>query len=254
MKVALIIPARNEAAALGRVLSEIPRSLVAELIVVDNGSTDATAEIAKRAGARVVREPVPGYGRACLAGVAAVSPEADTLCFMDADHADDPADLSGLLAPIAERRADLVIGSRTARHEPGSLTVPQRLGNRLACGLMRRCFGVRYTDLGPFRAVRREALARLRMRDQGFGWTVEMQAKAARAGLRIAEVPVRYRARIGRSKISGTVRGTARAGCAILLTIARVALGWRPDPQPIGPASPGDPCEAALPCAGSSSS
>lgn len=223
MRVAVILPARNEADALGHVLTELPREQLHEVIVVDNGSTDATAEVARRHGARVVVEPIPGYGRACLAGIAALDASTDAIAFMDADHSDYPEELPQLLAPIAEGRADLVIGSRVHHAQPGSLTPQQRFGNRLACWLMRACFGARYTDLGPFRAIRRDALARLAMRDRAFGWTVEMQAKAARRGLRIVEVPVRYRPRIGRSKISGTARGTVLAGTAILSTIVRVA-------------------------------
>ncbi|MBI3321323.1 MAG: glycosyltransferase family 2 protein [Candidatus Omnitrophica bacterium] len=223
MRVAIILPARNEAEALGRVLAEIPRELVHELIVVDNGSTDETAAVAARGGARVVPAPQRGYGRACLAGLSALDPSTDTVVFMDADHSDDPSELPALLEPIAQGRADLVIGSRMARAEPGSLTLQQCLGNRLACALMRWRFGVRYTDLGPFRAIRRRSLAQLRMADQAFGWTVEMQAKAACQGLRIAEVPVRYRRRIGRSKISGTVAGTVQAGVGIITMILKVA-------------------------------
>lgn len=191
---------------------------------MDNGSTDGTAEVALASGATVVSEPTPGYGRACLAGLAAVGPAADTIVFLDGDHADYPEELSALLAPIAQGRADLVIGSRVALGEWGSLTVPQRIGNRLACALIRWRFGVSYTDLGPFRAIRREALEQLRMQDRAFGWTVEMQAKAARERLRIAEVAVRYRRRIGRSKISGTISGTILAGAAIVSTIITVAL------------------------------
>ena len=224
MRVAVIIPARNEALALGRVLAEIPRERVHEVIVVDNGSTDGTAGVAAAAGARVVSEPVPGYGRACLAGLAALDPSVDTVVFMDGDHSDDPGELPALLEPIADGRADLVIGSRTALAQPGSLTVQQRFGNRLACALMRWWFGARYTDLGPFRAIRRQALDELHMEDQAFGWTVEMQAKAARRRLRVVEVSVRYRRRIGRSKISGTLSGTVRAGIAILSTIMQIAL------------------------------
>jgi rSAM/selenodomain-associated transferase 1 len=227
MRVAVVLPARNEADALGQVLAELPRRLVHEILVVDNGSSDGTAEAAARGGARVVREPVAGYGRACLAGLAALDPAADVVVFLDADHADYAEELERLLEPIAQGRAELVIGSRTSRAQPGSLTWPQRVGNRLACALMRALFGARYTDLGPFRAIRREALARLRMRDRAFGWTVEMQAKAARLGLRVVEVPVRYRPRIGRSKISGTLSGTVRAGVAIISTILRIALDAR---------------------------
>lgn len=224
MRAAVLIPARDEALALGQVLAEIPRHLVHEIIVVDNGSTDGTGGVARRAGARVVEEPIPGYGRACLAGLKALEPAVDTVVFMDGDHADDPADLSSLLEPIARGRADVVIGSRIARAEPGSLTLQQRLGNGLACALMRWLFRVTYTDLGPFRAIRREALERLQMGDQAFGWTAEMQAKAALHRLRILEVPVRYRRRIGRSKISGTVSGALRAGAAIVFTIVKIAL------------------------------
>jgi rSAM/selenodomain-associated transferase 1 len=224
MRVAVIIPCRNEAAALRHVLAAIPRHLVHEIIVVDNGSTDGSGEIARAAGARVVAEPTPGYGRACLAGLAAMSPSVDTVAFLDGDYADDPGGLPQLLAPIEQGMAEMVIGSRTARAAPGSLTLQQRVGNRLACALMRGFFGIRYTDLGPFRVIRRQALEQLGMRDQTFGWTVEMQAKAALHRLRVVEVPVRYRPRIGRSKISGTIRGTARAGAAILWTILALQL------------------------------
>ena len=229
MRVGVIIPARNESAALGHVFAEIPRALVHEIIVVDNGSTDETAAVARAGGARVVTEPTPGYGRACRAGLAALDPSVDTVVFLDGDRSDYPEELPIVLEPIAQGRADLVIGSRVRDAQPGSLTIPQRFGNRLACALMRWWFGVRYTDLGPFRAIRREALDQLQMEDRAYGWTVEMQAKAARRGLRIAEVPVRYRPRLGRSKISGTVSGTLKAGIAILSTIVRIAL--KPTPQ-----------------------
>lgn len=224
MQVGIIIPARNEAAALGRVLAEIPRAFAHEILVVDNGSTDGTASVARQGGAHVVAEPIPGYGRACLVGLSALNPSVDVVVFLDGDHSDDAAELPTLLAPIARGEADLVIGSRIRRAEPGSLTLQQRLGNRLACWLMRRCFGVRYTDLGPFRVIRCDALTRLDMQDRAFGWTAEMQAKAARMGLRITEVSVSYRRRIGRSKISGTTSGTIRAGWAIVTTIFRVAM------------------------------
>ena len=222
--VGIIIPARNEAGAIGRVLADIPRKRVGHIIVVDNGSTDDTAAVATANGAQVIFEPRPGYGRACLSGVAALDPAVETVVFLDGDYSDHPEEIELLLKPIEEGRADLVIGSRTQNAKPGSLTPQQRFGNRLACWLMQRCFGIRYTDLGPFRAIRRQALDRLGMQDTAFGWTVEMQAKAARHRLRVAEVAVRYRPRIGRSKISGTLQGTIKAGLAILLTIFRIAL------------------------------
>jgi glycosyltransferase involved in cell wall biosynthesis len=200
---------------------------VSDVVVVDNGSTDGTAAVARAAGATVVREPRRGYGAACLAGLAHLRERPPELvAFLDADASDDPAQLPEVLAPLLEGRADLVVGSRVRGvPAPGSLTLPQVLGNRLAVALLVLLFGVRFTDLGPFRAIRWAALERLGMRDRGYGWTVEMQARAARAGLRAVEVPVRYRRRIGRSKISGTVRGVFGAGAKILLTIARVRLG-----------------------------
>ncbi len=222
-RIGVIIPARNEAAALPGVLRAIlPR--VQEVIVVDTASTDGTPEIAQRLGARVVAEPRRGYGRACLAGIGALSPDVDTVLFMDADAADRPEDLAPLLAPILAGEAELVIGARTGGVERGALTPQQRFGNALACLLIRLVWGVRYTDLGPFRVIRRDALARLGMRDETWGWTVEMQVRAARLGLRVREVPVGYRRRIGTSKISGTLSGTARAGWKILWVIGAEAL------------------------------
>jgi glycosyltransferase involved in cell wall biosynthesis len=198
------------------------------VIVVDNGSRDRTAEAARRAGAMVVSEPRRGYGAACLAGLAFLRPRPpDIVAFLDADLSEDPAQLPELLAPIREGRADLVIGSRTlGEREEGSLTPVQEFGNRLATLLLRLFFGARFTDLGPFRAIRWEALERLGMRDRGYGWTVEMQARAARAGLRCAEVPVRHRRRrAGRSKVAGTIAGMLGAGVKIPLTILRVRIG-----------------------------
>lgn len=222
-RIGVIVPARNEAAALPGVLHAIlPR--VAEVIVVDTASTDGTPEIARSLGARVVAEPRRGYGRACLAGIAALSPDVDTVLFMDADAADRPEDLALLLAPIEAGEADLVIGARRLGVERGALTPQQRFGNALACLLIRLIWGVRYTDLGPFRVIRRDALARLGMRDETWGWTVEMQVRAARIGLRAQEVPVGYRRRIGTSKISGTFSGTIRAGWKILWVIGAETL------------------------------
>jgi glycosyltransferase involved in cell wall biosynthesis len=234
--VAVLIPALDEERALPLVLRDLPRASAAgalafrvrEIIVVDNGSTDGTADAARAAGATVILEPRRGYGAACLAGLshlASVPPTA--VVFLDADHSDDPAELPDVLAPILRGEADLVIGSRVCGTlEPGALTPLQAFGNRLAGALLRGLFGVRATDLGPFRAIRWEALERLRMRDRDYGWTVEMQARAARAGLRVAEVAVRYRRRAaGRSKVSGTLSGVLGAGWKILFTIARVRLG-----------------------------
>lgn len=223
LSIGIVIPAHNEAAALPNVLLAIP-PWVTEVIVVDTASTDGTPEVAHRLGARVVAEPRRGYGRACLAGIAALSPQVDTVLFMDADAADRPEDIARLLAPIAAGEAELVIGARTLNVEPGALTPQQRFGNALACLLIRLFWGVRHTDLGPFRVIRRDALARLEMRDETWGWTVEMQVRAARIGLRVQEVPVGYRRRIGQSKISGTLSGTIRAGCKILWVIGAEAL------------------------------
>jgi glycosyltransferase involved in cell wall biosynthesis len=221
-RVAAVIPALNEAASIGLVLGDLPRSVVERAVVCDNGSTDGTASVAAAAGALVVVEARRGYGAACLRALEAL--EADppgVVLFLDADWSDDGTEAAALVAPILEGRADFVIGSRAlGAAEPGALTPAQRFGNRLAAGLLRLLYGVRTTDLGPFRAIRWESLRALRMRDRDFGWTVEMQVKAARRGLRTVEVPVRYRRRIGRSKISGTFRGTILAGTKILGTIA----------------------------------
>jgi glycosyltransferase involved in cell wall biosynthesis len=217
-----VVPALDEAVAIGGVIESLPRGLIRRVVVCDNGSRDGTGDVARARGATVVREERRGYGSACLAALAVVRrdpPEA--VLFLDADGSDDPRDAAALLDPIAEGRADLVIGSRTlGRREPGALLPQARFGNWLATGLIRRFYGARWTDLGPFRAVRWTSLERLAMRDPDFGWTVEMQVKAARARLRSLEVPVSYRRRIGRSKISGTLTGASRAGAKILGTIA----------------------------------
>ncbi|GIX07023.1 MAG: glycosyl hydrolase [Candidatus Poribacteria bacterium] len=218
--VGVIIPALNEEASIGKVLAAIPEGWVDRVIVVDNGSTDRTAEIARSWGATVVREPQRGYGSACLAGIAALPPEVEIVVFLDADFSDDPSELPRLLEPILRGEADLVIGSRVlGRREPGALAPQARWGNWLATRLIRLRWGVSFTDLGPFRAVRRETLNRLQMQDRTYGWTVEMQAKAAALRVPCREVPVSYRRRIGKSKITGTVKGTLLAGVKILGTI-----------------------------------
>ena len=213
-RVATVIPALNEEAAIGKVLAAIP-AWVDQVIVVDNGSQDRTAARAQACGAKVVRESRRGYGAACLAGIAALD-AADIVVFLDADFSDFPEDMGLLVDPLIAAEADLVIGSRVQRQEARRVLTPQqRFGNSLACLLMRLFWRAPYSDLGPFRAIRREALSRLAMRDRDYGWTVEMQIKALRRGLKVHEVPVRYRQRIGVSKISGTLRGTLGAGFKI---------------------------------------
>ena len=221
----VIIPALDEEQGIAQVLRDLARCGIDQIVVVDNGSTDATARIAREHGAHVVREPRRGYGAACLTGIAATSAaDDDILVFLDADGSDDLSDLENLLRPLADNRADLVIGSRElGAREQGALHAHARLGNRLAVTLIRWLTGVRFSDLGPFRALRADALRLLRMDDHGYGWTVQMQLRAARLGLRCQEVPVHYRKRIGRSKISGTFYGSMRAGLKILWTIARNA-------------------------------
>lgn len=222
MKVSVIIPALNEEASIGHVIDAIPGEIGADVIVVDNGSTDGTGEVARLHGARVVREEERGYGAACLKGMAALG-DAEVVVFLDGDYSDYPDDMPLLLNPIAENAADMVIGSRTlGSREKGALNPQQRFGNWLATGLLRRLHGLEYTDLGPFRAIRRESLMALGMKDRTFGWTVEMQIRAARMGLRAREVPVRYRKRIGKSKITGTLLGSIRA--ATKITALMIAL------------------------------
>jgi len=229
-RVAVVIPALDEEESIGLVLDAIP-DLVHMVIVADNGSRDATARVAASRGARVVHEPRRGYGAACLRALQACREleggPPEIVCFLDADYSDYPEDLPLLLAPILEGRAELVVGSRMVRPESRAALLPQaRFGNRLAVTLIRLLWGARYTDLGPFRAVTWEALERVDMIDRGYGWTVELQVKAARLGLRYVEVPVRYRTRIGVSKITGTLRGSVRAGTKILYSIARYGLDW----------------------------
>jgi glycosyltransferase involved in cell wall biosynthesis len=222
-RIGVLIPALDEERAIGRVIADIP-CWVDDIVVVDNGSRDRTPDVARAAGARVISEPRRGYGVACQTGLSALT-DVDIVVFLDGDYSDFPAEMTQLVDPIAEGSASLVIGSRvTGRAERGALTPQQRFGNRLACALMRVLFGARYTDLGPFRAVDRAALKALGMRDLAYGWTVEMQIRALKAGLTVIERPVSYRVRIGTSKISGTVWGSLRAGTTIMRVIAQSVL------------------------------
>jgi len=224
--VAVIIPALDEEQSIGLVLAEIP-PIASRVVVVDNGSRDRTAEIARAAGAEVVSEPRRGYGQACLTGISAVE-GAEVLAFLDADHSDYPAQLSEILAPILAGEADMVVGSRNlGRRAPGAHPWHAVLGTKLCVWLMNLLVGTRATDLGPFRAITRQGLERLEMRDRDFGWTVEMQMKAGIHGLRVVEVPVDYRPRVGQSKVSGTLSGSVRAGVKILWVILRGALPAR---------------------------
>lgn len=221
--VGVVIPTRNEAAAIAHVLLAMP-TWVTVVIVADYRSDDGTPDIARRHGARVIDLARPGYGHACLAAIAALPP-VDIITFLDGDAADDLGAMAQIVGPVARGEADLVIGSRVrGKREPGALTPQQVFGNWLACRLIRLFWGAQFTDLGPFRAISRRAYERLGMADQNYGWTVEMQVKAARLPLRCAEVAVDYKRRIGQSKVSGTVSGTVKAGTKILWTIAREAL------------------------------
>ena len=223
--VAVIIPALNEELSIGRVLSAIP-DWVDDIIVVDNGSTDATPGVAREHGARVFFEPRRGYGSACLLGISRLS-DPDVVVFLDGDYSDYPEEMDTLVDPIVDGKADMVIGSRVlGQRESGALTPQAIFGNWLSCTLMRWFWKVRYTDLGPFRAIRFSALERLAMHDPDYGWTVEMQIKAAKEGLQVKEVPVSYRRRIGESKVSGTIRGVVGAGTKILATIFLAASGY----------------------------
>jgi glycosyltransferase involved in cell wall biosynthesis len=224
-RVAAIIPALDEEEAIGPVLAAIDRSLVDTVVVGDNGSRDRTAEVARAGGAVVVHEPLRGYGSACLRAIAEVR-DHDILVFLDADGADDPGEIPRVLAPLATG-ADLVIGSRVLGEvESGALTPIQRFGNALACGLVHAFWGVRYTDLGPFRAVAMPAYRQMEMRDPDFGWTIEMQVRAVQLGLRVGEVPVSCRIRRGgRSKVSGTLSGSFHAGRRILALVLKARFG-----------------------------
>jgi glycosyltransferase involved in cell wall biosynthesis len=225
--ISVVIPALDEEEPIASVVREcLATGLPNEVIVVDNGSTDRTAECAHEAGARVVTAP-RGYGRACAAGVRALSPECDIVVFLDGDGSDVPAFMNQLVDPVAHGTHDFVIGSRTrGQREPGSMNLQQIFAGRLAGLILRFLYGVHYTDMSPFRAIRRDALERLDMREQTYGWNLEMQMKAARDGLRVLEVPVNHRRRAGgESKVSGTFRGTFVAGSRIVATLVRVAVG-----------------------------
>jgi len=227
-RIDVVIPALNEEASLPLVLAALPRPPVRRVVVADNGSHDGTARVAAEGGAVVVPAPRRGYGSACLAGLDHLrrNDPPDVVVFVDADFSDHPEELPRLVAPILAGEADLVIGSRVlGAREPGALLPQARAGNLVACLLIRLLYGHRYTDLGPFRAARWDALERLEMADPNFGWTAEMQVKALRHGLRVTEVPVSYRKRLGVSKITGTVAGTVRAGYKILWMVLRYSLG-----------------------------
>ena len=220
MRVSVVIPTRNEAQAIDRVLADLPSDQVTEVIVVDNNSTDRTAEIAARMGARVVSEARRGYGQACLTGIASAHAP-DVVVFLDGDYSDRPAELPLLLTPIAEGHADITIGSRLAGPRiPGAFPWHARFGNWLAAGLIRKLYGVNITDLGPFRAVRADVLRVVDLEETTYGWAVELILKGATQGLRIVEVPISYYPRIGKSKISGTLKGTIGATWFILSRIA----------------------------------
>ena len=217
----VVIPTHNEASAIVRVLADLPADLISEVLVVDSNSSDGTPEIARKMGARVIGEPRRGYGRACLTGLEnANSP--DVVVFLDGDYSDRPAELPLLLAPIVEGRADITLGSRIGKQSiRGALPWHAAFGNRLAAGLIRFLYGQRITDLGPFRAGRAEVLRELALEETTYGWAVEMILKGTLAGFRIAEVPVSYHPRIGKSKISGTLKGTVGAAWFILSLIVR---------------------------------
>ncbi len=227
MSVSVIIPALNEKEPIAAVVRDCFASGVpGEIIVVDNGSTDRTAENARSAGAKVVSEPTRGYGRACAAGVRAISPQCDIVLFLDGDGSDCPEFIPQLVEPIARGTHDFVIGSRTrGQREPGSMNLQQIFAGRFAGWLLSILYAVHYTDMSPFRAIRREMLDKLGMREKTYGWNLEMQMRVARAGLRILEIPVNHRCRAGGvSKVSGTLRGTFVAGARIIATLIRIAM------------------------------
>ncbi len=224
-KIVVIIPAYNEENSIAKVIRDVPAGLAAEVVVVNNNSNDATDINARNAGATVLHEERPGYGYACLKGLQYIKqlhPAPDIVVFIDADYSDQPEEMPMLVQPIAEAGMDMVIGSRAlGKREKGSMTVQQVFGNWLATGLLRIFYGAHYTDLGPFRAIRYDKLLEIDMKDTTYGWTVEMQLKAAKLKMKTCEVPVNYRKRIGFSKISGTVKGTVLAGYKIISTIIK---------------------------------
>lgn len=225
-KIRVIIPAFNEENAVGKVIEEIPLDLVEEIIVVDNNSTDKTYHVAQKKGATALKELKKGYGYACLKGmdhIATTHPDStDIVVFLDGDYSDYPNEMYNLVAPIREEGYDLVIGSRAlGKSERGAMTPQQLYGNWLATFLIKLFYGASYTDLGPFRAVSYEGLKKIKMQDKTYGWTVEMQLKAAKLNMKVKEVPVNYRVRVGKSKISGTVKGTLMAGYKIIWTIVK---------------------------------
>ena len=223
-EISVIIPALNEEDSIALVIKSLPQNKIKEIIVVNNGSTDKTAYIAKKYGARVVDEAYRGYGAACLKGSSEVN-DPEIFVFIDADFSDFPEEIESLVKPIIENRADFVLGSRMIFPESRIALLPQaRYGNILAVSLMRLFFNYRFTDLGPFRAIRFKSLKEISMTDKNFGWTVEMQIKAVKHGLRILEIPVHYRERIGVSKITGTISGTFKAGIKIIFTIFKYLL------------------------------
>jgi glycosyltransferase involved in cell wall biosynthesis len=221
VRVSVIIPTHNEAQAIGRVLADLPSHLVTEVIVVDSNSSDGTPDLARRMGARVIHEPRRGYGRACLTGLANTE-NPDVVVFLDGDYSDRPSELPSVLAPILQGRADITLGSRlSGKGNSDALPWQQSFGNRLAAGLIRLLYGVMVSDLGPFRAARTDVLRALALEELTYGWAVEMILKGAIAGFRIAEVPVSYYPRIGKSKIGGTWKGTIGAAWFILSRIVR---------------------------------
>lgn len=223
----VIIPALNEQNAVGKVIAELPRTMVTEVIVVDNGSSDNTPDVATKSGATVLNEVRKGYGSACLRGIKYINqltPSTDIVVFIDADYSDFPGQLTEVVNPIIKDDYDMVIGSRNlGEKEKGSMTLPQVFGNWLATRLLKLIYGVNFTDLGPFRAIKIDSLNAIDMKDLTYGWTVEMQLKAAKNNLKYTEVPVNYKNRIGTSKISGTVKGTFLAGYKIIWTILKYA-------------------------------